>query len=95
MSFRLIAPFALLVALACPDPPSATLDEVYERVGSFLERLQRERHRGDVVLVSHGGAIRAMRAYCAGVPMRGTKWDVVSNGSVSPVRQPSISPSSK
>jgi 2,3-bisphosphoglycerate-dependent phosphoglycerate mutase len=81
-------------AAARPDG-GESLDEVYERVGSFLERLERERHRGDVVLVSHGGAIRAMRAYCAGVPMRGTKWDVVSNGSVSPVRQPSISPSSK
>ena len=72
-----------------------SLDDVYERVGSFLERLQSERHKGDVVLVSHGGAIRAMRAYCAGVPMKGTQWDVVPNGSVSPVRQPSISPSSK
>jgi hypothetical protein len=30
MSPRLIAPLALLVALACPDPPSSALDEVYE-----------------------------------------------------------------
>jgi broad specificity phosphatase PhoE len=81
-------------AAARPDG-GESLEEVYERVGSFLERLQSERHRGDVVLVSHGGAIRAMRAYCAGVPMEGTQWDVVPNGSVSPVRQPSISPSSK
>jgi 2,3-bisphosphoglycerate-dependent phosphoglycerate mutase len=81
-------------AAARPDG-GESLDEVHERVGSFLERLQRERQRGDVVLVSHGGAIRAMRAYCAGVPMRGTQWDVVPNGSVSPIRQPSISPSSK
>jgi 2,3-bisphosphoglycerate-dependent phosphoglycerate mutase len=81
-------------AAARPDG-GESLDEVHERVGAFLERLQGERHRGDVVLVSHGGAIRAMRAYCAGVPMRGTRWDVVPNGSVSPVRQPSISPSSK
>jgi probable phosphoglycerate mutase len=81
-------------AAARPDG-GESLDEVHERVGSFLEKLQGERARGDVVLVSHGGAIRAMRAYCAGVPMRGTQWDVVPNGSVSPVRQPSISPSSK
>ena len=66
-----------------------SLDEVYERVGSFLERLQNERHHGDVVVVSHGGAIRAMRAFCAGVPMNGTQWDVVANGSVSTVRPPS------
>jgi probable phosphoglycerate mutase len=72
-----------------------SLDEVYERVGSFLERLQSEHHTGDVILVTHGGTIRAMRAFCAGVPMNGTPWDIVPNGSVSPVRQPSISPSSK
>jgi probable phosphoglycerate mutase len=70
-----------------------SLDEVYERVGSFLERLAAEGHRGDVIVVSHGGAIRAMRAFCAGVPMSGTQWDVVANGSVSPVRLPSITPS--
>jgi probable phosphoglycerate mutase len=81
-------------ASARPDG-GESLDEVYERVGSFLERLQGERHRGDVILVSHGGAIRAMRAFCAGVPMSGTQWDVVANGSVSTVRQPSITPSRK
>jgi 2,3-bisphosphoglycerate-dependent phosphoglycerate mutase len=72
-----------------------SLDEVYERVGSFLERIQGEHRGGDVILVSHGGAIRAMRAFCAGVPMKGTPWDVVPNGSVSPIRQQSISSSSK
>jgi 2,3-bisphosphoglycerate-dependent phosphoglycerate mutase len=72
-----------------------SLDEVYERVGRFLERLQGEHHRGDVILVSHGGAIRAMRAFCAGVPMGGTPWDIVPNGSASAVDQPSISPSPK
>jgi probable phosphoglycerate mutase len=81
-------------ASARPDG-GESLDEVYERVGSFLERLQRERHRGDVILVSHGGAIRAMRAFCAGVPMNRTQWDVVANGSVSTVYQPSITPSAK
>jgi 2,3-bisphosphoglycerate-dependent phosphoglycerate mutase len=79
-------------ATARPDG-GESLDEVYERVGSFLERLGGEGHRGDVVVVSHGGAIRAMRAFCAGVPMRGTQWDVVANGSVSTVRQPSITAS--
>ena len=72
-----------------------SLDDVYGRVGSFLERIQAEHRGGDVILVSHGGAIRAMRAFCAGVPMKGTLWDVVPNGSVSPIRQQSISSSSK
>ena len=81
-------------ATARPDG-GESLDEVYERVGSFLDRLHGEHRGGDVVLVSHGGAIRAIRAFCAGVPMKGTPWDAVPNGSVFPVRQPSISPSSK
>jgi broad specificity phosphatase PhoE len=81
-------------AAARPDG-GESLDEVYLRVGSFLERLQGERHSGDVIVVSHGGAIRAMRAFCAGIPMSGAQWDVVPNGSVLPVRQPSPTRSSK
>jgi probable phosphoglycerate mutase len=81
-------------ATARPDG-GESLDEVYERVGSFLERLGAEGHHGDVIVVSHGGAIRAMRAFCAGVSMGGTKWEAVGNGSVSTVRQPSITPSPK
>jgi probable phosphoglycerate mutase len=72
-----------------------SLDEVHDRVGEFLEGLRGEHRGGDVILVSHGGAIRAMRAFCAGVPMTGTQWDVVANGSVSPVLQPSLSRSPK
>jgi broad specificity phosphatase PhoE len=79
-------------ATARPDG-GESLDEVYERVGHFLERLGGAGHRGDVIVVSHGGAIRAMRAFCAGVPMSGTPWDAVANGSVSSVRLPSIIPS--
>jgi 2,3-bisphosphoglycerate-dependent phosphoglycerate mutase len=79
-------------ASARPDG-GESLDEVYERVGTFLERLGGEGHRGDVIVVSHGGAIRAMRAFCAGIPMSGTQWDVVANGSVSTVRLPSITAS--
>jgi probable phosphoglycerate mutase len=72
-----------------------SLDDVHARVGEFLARLQGEGESGDVIVVSHGGAIRAMRAFCAGVPMTGTQWEVVPNGSVSPVRQPFISSSPK
>jgi 2,3-bisphosphoglycerate-dependent phosphoglycerate mutase len=72
-----------------------SLDEVHERVGAFLEKLREQHDHGDVILVSHGGAIRAMRAFCTGVAMTGTQWDVVPNGSVSRVRQLSISSSPK
>jgi len=45
-------------------PGGETLAEVIERVGAALERLA-SRHPGeDVVIVSHGGAIRAAVAHC-------------------------------
>jgi 2,3-bisphosphoglycerate-dependent phosphoglycerate mutase len=71
-----------------------SLDQVFDRVGSFLEWLRGQSHTGDVVLVTHGGTIRALRAYSSGVPMQDTEWDVVPNGSVwrihhAPTAQPS------
>lgn len=62
-----------------------SLDELYERAGTFLEWLVVQQHAGDVVVVTHGGtirALRALRAYCSGASINGTAWDVVPNGSV-------------
>jgi probable phosphoglycerate mutase len=59
-----------------------SLDELYERVGVFVEWLREQPHAGDVVLVTHGGTIRALRAYCSGRPMLHASWDAVPNGSV-------------
>jgi broad specificity phosphatase PhoE len=67
-----------------------SLDDLYGRVGSFLEWLGDQPHAGDVVLVTHGGTIRALRAYCAGVPMLDSAWAEVPNGSVWNVRRPAI-----
>jgi probable phosphoglycerate mutase len=67
-----------------------SLDDLYRRVGAFLEWLEDQRHAGDVVLVSHGGTIRALRSYCAGEPMLDSTWSEVPNGSVWNVRQPAI-----
>jgi len=48
-------------------PGGETMAEVVERVGTALERLA-VRHDGeDVVIVSHGGSIRAAVAHCLGV----------------------------
>jgi broad specificity phosphatase PhoE len=45
-------------------PGGETMNDVIARVGAALERLSVE-HRGqDVVIVSHGGAIRAAVAHC-------------------------------
>ena len=41
--------------------------EVIDRVGVALERLAREHENEDVVIVSHGGTIRAAVAYALGV----------------------------
>jgi 2,3-bisphosphoglycerate-dependent phosphoglycerate mutase len=59
-----------------------SLDQVFDRVGAFLEGLRGQSHAGDVVLVTHGGTIRALRAYSSGVSMSDTEWDTVPNGSV-------------
>ena len=67
-----------------------SLDDLYGRVGTFLEWLGDQPHAGDVVLVTHGGTIRALRAYCAGEPMLDSTWSEVPNGSVWNVRQPAI-----
>jgi alpha-ribazole phosphatase len=45
-------------------PGGETLAEVIERVGAVLERLARQYQGGEVIAVSHGGAIRAAVAHC-------------------------------
>jgi 2,3-bisphosphoglycerate-dependent phosphoglycerate mutase len=65
-----------------------SLDEVYDRVGSFLDRLWARPEGGDIIVVTHGGTLRAVRAYSAGAPMSGTAWDAVPNGSVWRIDQP-------
>jgi 2,3-bisphosphoglycerate-dependent phosphoglycerate mutase len=69
-----------------------SLDELYQRAGAFVEWLGDQRHVGDVAVVTHGGTIRALRAYCSGVPMQELDWDVVPNGSVWTVQQPAAQP---
>lgn len=64
-----------------------SLDEVYRRARAFVERV-REQHSGDIIVVTHGGTIRAMRAYGAGMAMNGMAWDPVPNGSVWDIRRP-------
>jgi 2,3-bisphosphoglycerate-dependent phosphoglycerate mutase len=72
-----------------------SLDQVYDRVGAFMEWLSDQSHTGDVILVTHGGTIRAIRAYCAGVPMVDTMWDAVPNGSVWSIQHAAVAPASQ
>ena len=48
-------------------PGGESMIEVIDRVGVALERLAREHENEDVVIVSHGGTIRAAVAYALGV----------------------------
>jgi broad specificity phosphatase PhoE len=64
-----------------------SLDDLYRRAGAFVDQLWEQPHGGDVVVVTHGGTIRALRAYCAGIPMAESAWDAIANGSVWEVRR--------
>jgi 2,3-bisphosphoglycerate-dependent phosphoglycerate mutase len=65
-----------------------SLDDVQNRVALFVDWLGGQSHEGDVVVVVHGGSLRAIRNYCAGKNVEEMRWDVVANGSVWPVRLP-------
>jgi probable phosphoglycerate mutase len=67
-------------------PGGESLGDVYERVGKFAEQ-RLVRLQDNVLVVSHGGAIRALRAYCSGVTVENMTWDVVSNASVWKIAQ--------
>lgn len=61
-----------------------SLDELYERCAKFIDSL-RSAGNDRLLLVTHGGTIRALRAYCKGIVMQDLEWDVVSNCSVWPI----------
>jgi broad specificity phosphatase PhoE len=61
-----------------------SLDDLYARCATFIESL-RAAGRDRLLLVTHGGTIRALRAYCEGVAMQDLVWDKVSNCSVWPI----------
>jgi phosphosulfolactate synthase len=64
-----------------------SLDDVYARVGRFVQWLARQGRGGDVVVVAHGGSIRALRAHFAGIAMDQVPWDAVANGDITGVIQ--------
>ncbi len=68
-----------------------SLDDLYERARMFVDGLADRARSGDVVIVTHGGTIRALRAYCAGAAHAAARrWDVVPNGSVWKIELPAI-----
>jgi broad specificity phosphatase PhoE len=61
-----------------------SLDDLYERCATFVDSL-RAAGTDRLLLVTHGGTIRALRAYCEGLVMQDLVWDKVSNCSVWPI----------
>ena len=65
-----------------------SLADVYRRGASFVDDVV-ERYRGQTVLVvTHGGVIRTISAYCHGATMQGRQWVAVDNCSVWPLDPP-------
>lgn len=59
-----------------------SLDDFYERVGSFIETLRDRQDQSRVLLVTHGGTIRVARAYGTRTRMQDSLWYRVSNASI-------------
>lgn len=59
--------------------------EVVNRASLFLKQLRDERPGRRVLVVSHGGTIRALRASIEGEPLEGRPWYVVGNCSIWPL----------
>lgn len=65
-----------------------SLEELYRRTASFVDRAAHTYSGQRLLVVTHGGAIRTMRAYCEGVTMQGRYWDDVPNCSVWTIETP-------
>lgn len=65
-----------------------SLRELRERAGRFV-RTSGERWPGErLLVVTHGGTIRALRSYCAGTPMQDSEWYAVGNCTIWTVSRP-------
>jgi broad specificity phosphatase PhoE len=71
-------------------PGGESLDEVYQRAATFIDQLICDDPLAGVLVMAHGGSVRAIRAYCAGLLMQDLVWDDVPNASVWTARLPMI-----
>ena len=63
-------------------PGGESLMDLSRRVGDFLEWLRQARPVGDVVVVGHGGSIRAIEAHLDGVDIEARPWGPCPNATV-------------
>jgi broad specificity phosphatase PhoE len=66
-----------------------SLRQLFGRTARAIDQIVREHAGQRVLVVTHGGAIRTIRAYCEGTDVDDLAWDRVTNCSVWPVRAPS------
>jgi broad specificity phosphatase PhoE len=63
-------------------PGGESIRELYARVIGLVSELAAEQGHRRIVLVSHGGPLRVIRAYLAGTPVDSMSWSAVANGTV-------------
>lgn len=59
-----------------------SLNDLYERAGQWLASVRRDYAGQRVLVVTHGGTLRAIRAACSATPIASTRWYPVDNASV-------------
>jgi probable phosphoglycerate mutase len=64
--------------------------DVAARAARFLESAATRWPSGRLLVVTHGGMIRALRAHCEGLALRGLAWDPVSNCGVWTLVAPAV-----
>jgi probable phosphoglycerate mutase len=64
--------------------------DVVRRAELFVEHAHAQWPDDPLLVVTHGGMIRALRAFCAQVPLEGLTWDPVGNASVWNVHTPEL-----
>jgi 2,3-bisphosphoglycerate-dependent phosphoglycerate mutase len=65
-----------------------TLREFLARAGEFVRKCSQRWPTERLLVVTHGGTIRAMQTYCAGTSFRGARWDRVGNCSILTITPP-------
>lgn len=71
--------------LVDPDarpPGGESFRDVVVRTGLFIEREHGALSSNRLLVVTHGGTVRALRAYAAGAPLEDLAWDPVDNCSI-------------
>jgi broad specificity phosphatase PhoE len=66
-------------------PQGESFRDVVDRSERFFERVNKEWSEKRLLIVTHGGTIRALRAYALRTPLEGLSWYAVGNCSVWPL----------